>query len=107
MLNIDVFSFGVVLLELLSGKKVMETKDNGEVVMLWKEVREILDIEDQRTERLRRWMDPFLKSTYSIDDALSLAILARACTSEKSSERPRMAEIVSTSVSSSNHPSDV
>ncbi|KAL0396654.1 UNVERIFIED_CONTAM: Pentatricopeptide repeat-containing protein [Sesamum calycinum] len=94
MLNIDVFSFGVVLLELLSGKKVMETKDNGEVVMLWKEVKEILDIEDQRTERLRRWMDPFLKSTYSIDDALSLAILARACTSEKSSERPRMAEIV-------------
>ncbi|KAL6575466.1 hypothetical protein OROMI_012751 [Orobanche minor] len=43
MLNIDVFSFGVVLLELLSGKKVMETKDNGEVVMLWKEVKGILD----------------------------------------------------------------
>ncbi|KAL0461513.1 UNVERIFIED_CONTAM: Serine/threonine receptor-like kinase NFP [Sesamum latifolium] len=94
MLNIDVFSFGVVLLELLSGKKVMETKDNGEVVMLWKEVKEILDIEDQRKERLRRWMDPLLKSSYPIDDALSLAILARACTSEKSSERPRMAEIV-------------
>ncbi|KAI3462805.1 hypothetical protein Pfo_019468 [Paulownia fortunei] len=94
MLNIDVFSFGVLILELLSGKTVMETKDNGEVVILWKEVKGILDIEDQRKERLRRWMDPNLKNCYPIDDALSMAILARACTSDKSSERPRMAEIV-------------
>ncbi|KAL8528599.1 hypothetical protein ACS0TY_006151 [Phlomoides rotata] len=94
MLNIDVFSFGVVLLELLSGKKVMETKDDGEVVMLWKEVKGILEGEDQRKERLRRWMDPKLKSSYTFDDALSLAILGRACTSENSLERPRMSEIV-------------
>ncbi|KAH6806483.1 hypothetical protein C2S51_031314 [Perilla frutescens var. frutescens] len=94
MLNIDVFSFGVVLLELLSGKKVMETKDNGEVVMLWKEVKGILDVEDQRKERLRRWMDPNLESSYPIDDALNLAVLARACTSENSLERPSMGEIV-------------
>lgn len=94
MLNIDVFSFGVVLLELLSGKKVMETRDDGEVVMLWKEVKAILDGEDLRKERLRRWMDPKLKNDYAIDDALSLAILGRACTSENSLERPRMSEIV-------------
>nr|GMD58692.1 serine/threonine receptor-like kinase NFP [Ipomoea batatas] len=65
----DVFAFGVVLLELLSGKK------GGEIVM-------------------RRWMDLSMKGFYSIDDALSLAALAKACTSDKSSERPRMTDIV-------------
>lgn len=94
MLNIDVFSFGVVLLELLSGKKVMETKDDGEVVMLWKEVKGILDVDAERMERLRRWMDPNLGSSYPIDDALSLAVLGRACTSENSLERPTMGEVV-------------
>ncbi|KAH6791305.1 hypothetical protein C2S51_006311 [Perilla frutescens var. frutescens] len=95
-LNVDVFCFGVVLLELLSGRKVMESKENGEVVMLWVEISGILGGGgDERKERLSRWMDPKLKKgCFSIDDALSLAAMAKACTSEKSSERPTMAEVV-------------
>ncbi|GKU99111.1 hypothetical protein SLEP1_g12005 [Rubroshorea leprosula] len=70
----DVFAFGIILLELLSGKKVMETKENGEVSMLWKEIREVLEKEEKKEERLRKWIDPNLERLYPIDGALSLAV---------------------------------
>ncbi|KAI3957514.1 hypothetical protein MKX01_001873 [Papaver californicum] len=94
MLKADVFAFGVVLLELLSGKRATETKKGGEMVMLWEEIRLILEVEERREERLRKWMDPNLKNSFSIDSAMSLATMARVCTGEKSSSRPNMAEMV-------------
>ncbi|KAF2295100.1 hypothetical protein GH714_031497 [Hevea brasiliensis] len=90
----NVFAFGVVLLELLSGKKAMVTKANGEISLLWKEMKDVLEVAERRVERLKKWMDPNLESFYPIDGALSLANLARACTLDKSSARPSMAEIV-------------
>ncbi|XWS42000.1 hypothetical protein CRYUN_Cryun17cG0130800 [Craigia yunnanensis] len=76
MPKVDVFAFGVVLLELLSGKKAMSTKENSEIFMLWKNLREVLEIEEKKEKRLRKWMDPNLESFYPIDGALSLAVLA-------------------------------
>ncbi|CAL9026994.1 unnamed protein product [Prunus brigantina] len=47
MPKVDVLAFGVLLLELLSGKRVMETEENGEVVMLYKDLREVLKVEER------------------------------------------------------------
>nr|ASM47276.1 nod factor perception 1 [Trema levigatum] len=94
MTKVDVFAFGVVLLELLSGRKAMATRENGEIVMLWKEARAVLEEEGKRAEKVREWIDPKLESFYPIDGALSLMTLAKACTQEKASARPSMAEVV-------------
>lgn len=94
MPKVDVFAFGVVLLELLSGKKARRKKESGETVILCKEICEVLKVEEKREERIRSWMDLNLESFYPIDGALSLALLAIACTQEKSLSRPNMAEIV-------------
>ncbi|KAI6700154.1 hypothetical protein NL676_014478 [Syzygium grande] len=83
MLKVDIYAFGLHLLELLSGKRAMGVT----------EVMEILEAEENREERLMEWMDPDLESFYPIHDALSLATLAQACTAEESSVRPSMAEI--------------
>uniref|UniRef100_A0A7N0UKS2 Protein kinase domain-containing protein n=1 Tax=Kalanchoe fedtschenkoi TaxID=63787 RepID=A0A7N0UKS2_KALFE len=93
--KVDVFGFGVVLLELLSGKRGMEMKESGETVMLSEEIRGVMEVGEQREERrLRLWMDPRLEGSYPVEGAMSLAGLARACTQDKSSARPSMTEVV-------------
>ncbi|GAA0185284.1 transmembrane signal receptor [Lithospermum erythrorhizon] len=94
ILKVDVFSFGVILMELLSGRRSIQTTENGEIVILWKEMKGILENEGNREERLRQWMDARLEGFYPIDGAFSLASLAMACTAEKSSDRPKMGEVV-------------
>lgn len=94
MTKVDVFAFGIVMLELLSGRKSMATKENGEILMLWKEARGVLEDEEERAEKVKGWIDPKLESFYPIDSAISLITLANACTQEKASARPSMAEVV-------------
>ncbi|XP_031742902.1 serine/threonine receptor-like kinase NFP [Cucumis sativus] len=74
--KVDVFAFGVVVLKLLSGKKALKYNEEG------------------REDKLRDWMDSKLKDCYPIEGALSLAVMARACTQDEPLSRPSMAEIV-------------
>ncbi|KAG9148826.1 hypothetical protein Leryth_024913 [Lithospermum erythrorhizon] len=94
ILKLDVFSFGVILMELLSGRRSIQTKENGGIVILWKEIKEIFEVEGNREEKLSEWMDSVIEGLYPIDGALSLASLAMACTAEKPCERPKMGEVV-------------
>lgn len=92
--KIDIFAFGVVLLELLSGKNATEMKGDDDAVMLWKVIREVMDGEETKEGGLRTWMDPRLKNFYPIDGALNLIDLAMTCTHDLPMVRPSMTEIV-------------
>ncbi|EYU34796.1 hypothetical protein ABFS82_11G136100 [Erythranthe guttata] len=89
----DVFAFGVILLEVLSGKPPVKwDEEKGDSVKLCDEVKGILVKED--VEELRGWIDGALGENYSFDGAVMLANLARSCVEEEPCSRPSAGEIV-------------
>ncbi|KAJ8546427.1 hypothetical protein K7X08_019010 [Anisodus acutangulus] len=85
--SIDIFAFGVILLEVLSG----QTPITDEVALSVK-IKVIL--ESENAEELKEWIDSALGENYSFDAAVTLANLARACVEEEPSLRPNAGEIV-------------
>jgi LysM repeat protein len=94
---LDVFAFGVVLLELISGKEALVRQGGvpiaGKAGLLWTQINPLLEGED-REEELRKWADGNQQMEYSIDAVLGLAIIARACVEEDPGARPTLPEIV-------------
>ncbi|XP_059624543.1 protein LYK2 [Cornus florida] len=92
--SIDIFAYGVVLLEVLSGQTpITSSSEKGEgCVRLSEEIKLILQSEN--AEELRQWMDNALGDNYSFDAAVTLANLARACVEDDPSSRPSAREIV-------------
>ncbi|KAJ4729437.1 LysM receptor kinase [Melia azedarach] len=92
--SIDIFAFGVVLLEVLSGQTPInrpKKKDEGSV-WLSEKIKSILQSEN--ADELREWIDSALGENYSFDDAVTVANLARACVEEDPAMRPSAGEIV-------------
>ncbi|KAE8021348.1 hypothetical protein FH972_007246 [Carpinus fangiana] len=92
--SIDIFAYGVVLLEVLSGQTpITKPNEKGEgSVWLSEKIKSILQSED--ADELREWMDSALGENYSFDAAVTLANLARACVEEDPSLRPSAGEAV-------------
>ncbi|GLJ05172.1 hypothetical protein SUGI_0012690 [Cryptomeria japonica] len=89
--KIDVFAFGIVLLELIRGKQV--TVKVGTVNLLWPQIRSLVEGHD-REEKLRKWIDPNVQDTCSIDSVMSLTLIAKSCLEETVEARPTMEEVV-------------
>ncbi|XP_052196976.1 protein LYK2 [Diospyros lotus] len=92
--SLDIFAYGVMVLEVLSGKTAI-TRGNEEredSVWLSQKIKSIL--ESENAEDLRGWMDNALGEKYSFDAAVTLANLARACVDDDPALRPSAGEIM-------------
>ncbi|CAL9219286.1 unnamed protein product [Arabidopsis halleri] len=96
----DVFAYGIIVMEVLSGKtpemllglQEQETTSLGtqeNCVSEWNRLRRVLGDK----EKLREMMDSTLGESYSVDSAFELASIARDCTAEEAESRLSAAEI--------------
>ncbi|KAJ0237336.1 Protein LYK2 [Hirschfeldia incana] len=94
----DVFSYGIILMEVLSGQtpemllgQQEEEEEEKNRVPEWKRLRAVLG---EEKEMLREVMDSTLGESYSVESAYEMARLATDCTAEEAELRPSAAEIV-------------
>ncbi|KAL8545196.1 hypothetical protein ACS0TY_005404 [Phlomoides rotata] len=86
----DVYSYGVVLLELLSGRKPVDMSQppGQENLVTW--ARPLL----ANREGLEQLVDPSLDGTYDFDDMAKVAAIASMCVHPEVTQRPFMGEVV-------------
>ncbi|XP_015581026.1 protein LYK5 [Ricinus communis] len=95
----DVYAFGVVILELLSGEEPLKfkyDKSRGEFVrtaLIETASAVVNGAGEGRQGRLRRWMDRRLKDSYPVDVAEKLTRLAVECVLVDPNRRPDMGRV--------------
>ncbi|KAG7638365.1 Protein kinase domain [Arabidopsis thaliana x Arabidopsis arenosa] len=97
--KLDVFAFGVAVLELLSGREAVtiHKKKEGEeeVEMLCKVINNVLGGENVR-EKLKEFMDPSLGNEYPLELAYTMAQLAKSCVATDLNSRPSVTQVLTT-----------
>lgn len=92
--HLDVFSFGVILLELLSGKEAVFVAADGHASLLWEAVEGTIADGDGAWFSLKEFMDPRLHGHYPFGLAFTMAALALRCVAREPRARPSMSEVL-------------
>lgn len=91
--KLDVYAFGVLMLEILTGKEASVLYE-GMKVPLAEMLTPVLKDEHEKDKILSGFMDPFLRGNYPSDLAISVLRLINSCLKNDPSGRPTMHEIV-------------
>ncbi|XBI76290.1 hypothetical protein VPH35_069548 [Triticum aestivum] len=100
--QLDVFAFGVVLLQLLSGKEAAVAlngdggpENDGKVVLLWEEAERLGRLsEDDLLDRVTAFIDGRLDGQYPLDVAVAMLALALRCVARQPRARPPIAKVL-------------
>lgn len=85
----DVYAFGVVLLELLTGQKAAGQSESGPNLAQWAK-----PVVTQRKPDLELLVDPALRGNFDGKTAHKLAIIIRLCIQDDPTRRPDMSDVV-------------
>ena len=87
--KMDIYAFGVVLLELVSAKEAI-TKES----FFLDSAKLVMEGSSERLEKLKEFMDPFPQGDYQLSDVLCLASLANHCTEDDPRLRPTINDLL-------------